>query len=124
MPNYAEIRGRVEPEVEIRGRVQQTDGSIYVAVISKTKAEWAAIPQYMSVNKVIYVYSDYRQEEDPVTHELVNIPATKIGDGSSYVVDLPFATLAITQADIDRWNNNAGLKVRVDEETNNLVFFN
>lgn len=122
MANFKEIRGIVQSELTLRGEVQKSDGSIYVAVISKTKAEWAQVPQMMSVNRVLYVYSDYRQEEDPVTHEIINIPRIKIGDGVSYVADLPFATMSITEEDIARWNDG-GMKVRVDDETNSLVFY-
>lgn len=122
MANFKEIRGIVQSELTLRGEVQKSDGSIYVAVISKTKAEWAQVPQMMSVNRVLYVYSDYRQEEDPVTHEIINIPRIKIGDGASYVADLPFATMSITEEDIAKWNEG-GIKVRVDDETNSLVFY-
>jgi len=122
MANFKEIRGIVQSELTLRGEVQKSDGSIYVAVISKTKAEWAEVPQMMSVNRVLYVYSDYRQEENPVTHEIINIPRIKIGDGVSYVADLPFATMSITEEDIARWNDG-GMKVRVDDETNSLVFY-
>lgn len=122
MANFKEIRGIVQSELTLRGEVQKSDGSIYVAVISKTKAEWAQVPQMMSVNRVLYVYSDYRQEEDPVTHEIINIPRIKIGDGVSYVADLPFVTMSITEEDIAKWNDG-GMKVRVDDETNSLVFY-
>lgn len=122
MANFKEIRGIVQSELTLRGEVQKSDGSIYVAVISKTKAEWAQVPQMMSVNRVLYVYSDYRQEEDPVTHEIINIPRIKIGDGVSYVADLPFATMSITEEDIAKWNEG-GMKVRVDDKTNSLVFY-
>lgn len=123
MANLGGSRGLVQAEFEISGEVQKTDGSLYVAVISKTKAEWAAIPQYMSKNRVLYVYSDYRQEFDTTTGKVINIPGVKIGDGVSYVIDLPFMTEPVTQADIDRWNNNNGLNARVDEENHNLIFF-
>lgn len=122
MANFKEIRGIVQSELTLRGEVQKSDGSIYVAVISKTKAEWAQVPQMMSVNKVLYVYSDYRQEEDSVTHETINIPRIKIGDGVSYVADLPFVTMSITEEDIARWDEG-GIKVRVDDEANSLVFY-
>lgn len=123
MANLGGSRGLVQAEFEIRGEVQKTDGSLYVAVISKTKVEWAAIPQYMSKNRVIYVYSDYRQLEDSETHEIINIPRIKIGDGVNYVADLPFTTSSITDEDIQKWNENVGLNARVDEETHNLIFY-
>lgn len=92
-------------------------------VISHTKAEWAELHSLMSKKDIIYVYTDYRQEENPETHEIINIPRIKIGDGMTYVADLPFATMSITDDDIARWNNKSNLQVMVDEETNSLVFY-
>lgn len=117
-----EIRGLITPMAVFRGEVQKTNKVGYVAIISKTKAEWNAEPQYMTVKDMIYVYTDYRQEEDPTTHEIKNIPAVKIGDGTSYLIDMPFATIPITEEDIERWNNKSTLNVAVDEETNQMIF--
>ncbi len=117
-----EIRGLITPMAVFRGEVQKTNKVGYVAIISKTKAEWNAEPQYMTVKDMIYVYTDYRQEEDPTTHEIKNIPAVKIGDGTSYLIDMPFATIPITEEDIERWNNKSTLSVAVDEETNQMIF--
>lgn len=117
-----EIRGLITPMAVFRGEVQKTNKVGYVAIISKTKAEWNAEPQYMTVKDMIYVYTDYRQEEDPTTHEIKNIPAVKIGDGTSYLIDMPFATIPITEEDIERWNNKSTLNVEVDEETNQMIF--
>lgn len=117
-----EIRGLITPMAVFRGEVQKTNKVGYVAIISKTKAEWNAEPQYMTVKDMIYVYTDYRQEEDPNTHEIKNIPAVKIGDGTSYLIDMPFATIPITEEDIERWNNKSTLNVAVDEETNQMIF--
>ena len=116
------IQGHVIPSVSMKGEIQKGSGT-GGGVIMKTKAEWAALPTMMSKKGVFYVYTDYRQEENPVTHEIVNIPAMKIGDGMSYVVDLPFTTLAITEEDIERWNNKSDLQVTIDEETNRMVFY-
>lgn len=117
-----EVRGLVTPWGVFRGDVQKSNKVGYVSIISKTKAEWNAEPQYVSVKDMIYVYTDYRQEEDPTTHEIKNIPAVKIGDGTSYLIDMPFATIPITEEDIERWNNKSTLNVAVDEETNQIIF--
>lgn len=119
-----EMSGIAENIAEMRGEVQKTDGSIYVAVISKTKAEWAENPQVKSVKNVLYVYSDYREIIDPETGEITGyIPRIKIGDGVTHVVDLPFSTMSITQDDIEKWDNKSDLKVTVDEELHRLVFY-
>lgn len=89
-------------------------------MIIKTTAEWEQVPQMRSIEGVWYVYSDYRQETDPVTHTTKNIPRVKIGDRfGTYVVDLPFTTMSITDADIAKWNSHVGVTV----EGTNLSFF-
>lgn len=114
------INGKVSPTISFRGEVQKTAGT-GTGMIIKTTEEWNSMPSYMAKKGIIYVYSDYRQEEDPTTHEIKNIPATKIGDGMTYLIDLPFSSLPITQEDIDRWNDHVG--VYIDEETGNMVFY-
>lgn len=114
------IQGKVIPSINVRGEIQKGIGS-GAGVIMKTKAEWAALPTLMSHKGVFYVYTDYRQEENPETHEIVDIPAMKIGDGMTYVIDLPFTTISITEEDIRKWNDHVG--VIVDEETHNMIFY-
>lgn len=116
------IQGHVIPAISLRGGIQKGTG-VGGGVVMKTKAEWAELPTMMSKKGVFYVYTDYRQEEDPVTHNVIDIPRMKIGDGMTYVIDLPFETMSITDADIERWNNKSDLQVRVDEETNSLIFY-
>ena len=91
-------------------------------IITKTTAEWNETPTRMSVKNTIYVYSDGREIVDPVTGETSFIPKLKVGDGTSYVVDLPFSTMAITQDDIDAWNGKSTLEVTADEATETLIF--
>lgn len=89
-------------------------------VVIKTKAEWEELTHMKSVEGVLYVYSDYRQEENPITHVVKNIPRIKIGDHyGTYVVDLPFATMSITESDVSKWNNHVGVVV----SGTNLSFF-
>lgn len=114
------IKGSVVPSISLRGEIQKGIGG-GAGVIMKTKAEWALLPTLKSHKGVFYVYTDYRQEEDPETHKIINIPRMKIGDGMSYVVDLPFSTMSITDEDIARWNDHVG--VIVDEETHNMIFY-
>ena len=91
------------------------------SIVIKTKAEWEQVPQMRSVKGTWYIYSDWRQEEDPQTHEVINIPRAKLGDEyGTYVVDLPFVTSSITDADIQKWNNK--VSVMVDENTHRLIF--
>ena len=114
------IQGHVIPSVSMRGEIQKGVGSGGMVIV-KTKAEWALLPQMMSRKGTIYVYSDYREETNPETGEITYIPRAKIGDGMTYVVDLPFATMSITDEDIARWNDHVG--VYVDEETHEMIFY-
>ena len=114
------IQGKVVPQVSLKGEIQKGIGT-GVAMIIKTKEEWALLPHMMSKKGVMYVYSNYRIEIDPVTQQEKLIPRVKLGDGTTYVVDLPFTTMSITDEDIARWNNHVG--VYVDEENNNMIFY-
>ena len=57
--NRGELTGIVNSPMVLKGVVQVADKYPYVAIISKTKAEWAAMPQLMSVKNTLYIYSDY-----------------------------------------------------------------
>lgn len=122
--NQGELTGVVNAPKTLRGVVQVADKYPYIAIVSKTVAEWAELPQYMSVKNSLYIYSDYRREVNPETGEVKLIPRIKIGDGMTFVADLPFSTMSITQEDIDRWNNKSDLQVTVDEDGHNLIFYN
>lgn len=64
-----------------------------------TMAEWARLPDFISVKGQEYVYTDYRTEKG------VDYPRSKMGDGVNYVSELPFYTSCLTEEDIDRWDN-------------------
>ena len=74
-------------------------------VMVHTTAEWQQLTSLVSIKGMIYVWSDYKTENG------IDIPAMKIGDGLAYVVDLPFATQAITLAQIQNWNNKVNARV-------------
>lgn len=54
-----------------------------------TEAEWDAQQALKSARGVIYIYSDHTKIVNP-SGEITIIPAIKIGDGVSYLSDLPF----------------------------------
>lgn len=56
-----------------------------IAVFCDTTAGWNAQPQLIGKRGCIYIYSDYRQDEQ---HR--NIAGIKIGDGQAYLIDAPF----------------------------------
>lgn len=66
-------------------------GNVYVVggnckVLYATTATWNSKPQLISLKGYIYIYSDYRKNSDQQ-----NIASMKIGDGTSYLIDMPFA---------------------------------
>lgn len=84
------------------------DGAMYRSlsssemVVARTTAEWESTPEYLSKSGCIYVYTDYI---DGVS------PAIKIGDGKSYVVDLPFFSSNVTDEEREFWNNKVSAKL-------------
>lgn len=67
-------------------------------IISHTVAEWASLPDEVSKKGVIYVFSDYRTDNE------ISIPRIKIGDGTHRVSKLAFATMSIADSDIEYWD--------------------
>lgn len=68
---------------------------------SHTTKEWMELPDKVSVKNRWYVVSDYR------TDEKMDIPRFKFGDGVTMISQLPWVTAAITDNDIDMWDNKA-----------------
>lgn len=68
-------------------------------IVAHTMAEWMRIPDYLSSQGVLYIYLDYRTENGS------DIPRIKIGDGVRPVSELPFATMSITDKDMEYWDN-------------------
>lgn len=119
-PVNAEFNSSVEPvDAQFNSTVQPLEaqfGTIYVVsgdcrVLYATTATWNSQPQLISAQGFIYIYSDYRQNEQGQ-----NVPAMKVGDGNAYLIDMPFSDellyehLAdnirhITQQEREFWNN-------------------
>ena len=60
------------------------------AIHYDTTENWNNNPSLVGERSHIYIYSDYKVEE--IDDETVYIPAIKIGDGNSYLIDMPFVT--------------------------------
>lgn len=88
------------------------------AVYYDLTATWDAQPTLVAEQGVIYVYSDHVTKT--VVGSTVFVPGVKIGDGTSYLIDMPFldqavvdqitehaedGTIHITAAERDFWNN-------------------
>lgn len=95
-----------------------------------TMEEWARIPDFLSTKGTEYIYADYRTEV--VNGIEVNIPRIKYGDGIHRISELPFATIAATDEDVEYWdnkpdtaNNDFGKIVEIDSKyskDNKFVF--
>ena len=76
-----------------------SNGGCGRCIVAHTMAEWTRIPDYLSDKGVLYIYMDYRTENG------CDIPRMKIGDGMRPISELPFATMAITDSDMEYWDN-------------------
>ena len=78
----------------------------------------------------MYIYSDARSYEEEYTENnetltrTVYVPGIKIGDGSAYVVDLPFVN--VTSEQINFWNNKVNCYLEpeliADGDNETLIF--
>ena len=87
-----------------RNNDRSLDSSCCKCVVSHTMSEWSKIPDFISSKGTLYIFSDYRTENN------VNIPRIKIGDGVSSLTELPFATMSITDGDMEYWDNKPDLE--------------
>ena len=96
--------------VTIQGTMTSADFGL-PTVMFDTSENWATRIEEVSEENVVYVYTDY--DTDGEGH---NIAGFKVGDGTSYIVDLPFVDkvvqdhmantdVHITQEEREFWNN-------------------
>ena len=74
-----------------------------------TTAGWEAQPALVAKLGHLYVYSDYAEKDG------VDIPAVKVGDGVSLVVDLPFITVDLTDIETALSAIQSALEDKVDK---------
>lgn len=98
---------------------QLLNGEVFIpeTIASTSKIYYDTTEMWNSQNKLvakkgcIYIYNDYQTITNKDGSTTI-VPSMKIGDGTSYLIDLPFID-NITQEDLDSWNN----KVSIDEAT-------
>ena len=73
----------------MRGDVIVQGGGGGAPVYYQTTAEWALTPSLIAERGAIYVYSDKSYVLDDQGNR-VDVPGVKIGDGTSYLIDMPF----------------------------------
>lgn len=84
MPKYLDSDG-----VAYLWRKLKNNLSNKMVYYSKKRADWDADRDMVSQKDVLYIYSDYKLIEQD--GKQIYIPGIKIGDGTSYLIDLPFA---------------------------------
>ena len=105
------------------GEVYQTGDC---KVLYNTSEYWNSHPQLISKKGYLYVYSDYKQVDGQ------DVAGIKAGDGTSYLIDMPFidkpldAHIAdtikhITNEERAFWNNKVRCFIDPENEKN-LVF--
>ena len=84
MPKYLDSDG-----VAYLWRKLKNNLSNKMVYYSKKKADWDADRDIVSQKDVLYIYSDYKLIEQD--GKQIYMPGIKVGDGTSYLIDLPFA---------------------------------
>lgn len=98
-----------------------------------TTSHWNAQGYLIAERSAIYIYSDYQYID--VDNDRIPVAGLKIGDGTSYLVDMPFVTdiastvilnhiansdVHITPQERDFWNNKVSSYIP-SNDTENLV---
>lgn len=130
--NYERLQNKPSiNNIELIGDKSSEDLKI---VLRGTKAEWDSQPSLLSEKNVIYIYTDH-QTIDNGDGTYTIIPAIKIGDGKSYLIDMPFAaadssllekhiannTVHVTEEEKAFWNSK--WRGYIDEANPTLLVF-
>lgn len=129
MPKYLDSDG-----VAYLWRKLKNNLSNKMIYYSKKKADWDADRDMVSQKDVLYIYSDYKLIEQD--GKQIYMPGIKIGDGTSYLIDLPFANqnknseiedllldhinnriVHISAEQRDFWNNKLNLSLTPQSQT-------
>ncbi len=106
-----------------------------IVYYSKKKSEWDADRDTIAEKDVLYIYSDYKTIQKDGKQLLV--PGLKIGDGVSYLIDIPFVNninsefedllldhinnkvIHVSAYDREFWDNKLNLDLELQDE--NLI---
>lgn len=86
-------------------------------VSENTTAGWNSNPQYLPKKGEICIYTDYMTIQDDMGRD-VTYPGIKIGDGNSYLIDMPFVgdeTRYLLLRRIQEHENNADIHIQPGE---------
>lgn len=76
------------------------------AIYYDTTAHWDMQVSLVTEEGAVYIYSDYTYIDDGIGN-LTPIAGIKIGDGSSYLIDMPFMTDGLTATLLSHVNNSS-----------------
>lgn len=107
------------------GTIYQS-GSGECKVLYNTTVYWNSRPDLVAKRGYLYVYSDYKEVDNQL------IAGIKVGDGTSYLIDMPFidkplddhiadTVKHITNAEREFWNNKVRCFIDPNDEEN-IVF--
>lgn len=82
-----------------------------------TSEAWNSSRNLVAKNGHIYIYSDYNIIENDDGSE-TKIPGIKIGDGTSYLIDMPFVFTGTDRKDITAHMNDMEKHVSVEDRDN------
>lgn len=112
-------------KVKMKGDVVRVESD---NIHADTTANWNSQIGLVAKKNNIYIYSDYISGD-------TDIPGMKVGDGTTYLIDLPFlsgnndiltshmlnAVIHVSQADREFWNNKVTCYIS-SEDPDTLVF--
>ena len=134
LTNLTTLTGVINSKLKISGRGSLPGILDRTAIHYATTANWNAEPELVAESGHIYIYSDYTTVDDGEGN-ITYIPVIKVGDGETYLIDLPFMISGNDQEFMDHINNHAihvsgfdrenwndKVSIDVDETNENLLF--
>ncbi len=103
------------------------------AIHYDTTEGWNSSRDLVAERGHLYIYSDYETVENE-DGSVTKIPGLKVGDGTSYLIDMPFVVTGISGRELDEHINNMAMhvstedrdswneKVKTEVQGENLVF--
>jgi hypothetical protein len=124
--NTLDLFASVSTDQELSVNLGEAYQSGDCKVLYNTSEYWNARPQLIAKKGYLYVYSDYKQVDNE------DVAGIKAGDGTSYLIDMPFidkpldvhiadTVKHITDEEREFWNNKVRCFVDPENEEN-LIF--
>ena len=145
--NEQSISGKIYEKENLRGQLAEITNSVSgglldpstldsTAIHYDTTEAWNSQTFLIAERANFYIYTDAKIEEDE-QGEAIKIAGLKIGDGTSYLIDMPFvfygddhevlvkhisdALIHVSAVDRDRWDKNVNVKIN-PEDSEEIIF--